>query len=101
MSTKDKVIIENVSRRVHIIAGKPLAPTEAAEFPRSVMENGGVAIAFDSLELKEGEEVKAPIATQEEAEKEMENRAKARAGRAPTASHDSNGAPAAKVNAGK
>lgn len=97
----ESVIIENVSRRTHIIEGRFLAPTQAAEFPKSVLENGGVKIAFDALELKEGEEVKDPITNEEDAAKELERRAKERAGRNPAASHDTNGAPAAKVNAGK
>ncbi|UJH95976.1 hypothetical protein [Pantoea phage Nafs113] len=99
---QETIIIENVSRRLHIIAGVYLAPTQAQSFPAEVLNNGGVKIAFDLNELKLGEEIKEPITDEKEAEKELERRAAERAGKGgQIAKTDASGAPAAKVNAGK
>lgn len=101
MAAKKTVFIENISRRLHVIGDVKLAPTQALEFPEEVLENGGVALAFDMNELKVVEEPKDPITTEDGAEKELARRSAEKAGKVSTEKTDSNGAPAPKVNAGK
>lgn len=101
-NTKKTVILENISRRLHVIGGVNLAPTMAAEFPEDVLQQGGVKMAMDLNELKIATETKDPITTEEDAQKELERRSSERAGKGTQASQQTtNGAPAAKVNAGK
>lgn len=101
MAAKKTVIIENISRRLHVIGDIKLAPTQALAFPAEVMEMGGVKIAFDLNELKLGEETKDPITDEDAAKKELQRRSDAQAGKNTGATKTSNGAPAPKVNAGE
>ncbi len=102
MTAKKTVILENISRRLHVIAEVNLAPTMAAEFPEEVLKHGGVKLAMELNELKIADEVKDPITSEEEAEKELKRREDERAGKGTTASQKTAaGAPAPKVNAGK
>jgi hypothetical protein len=100
MAVKKTIFIENISRRLHVINETKLAPTQALEFPEDVLENGGVALAFELNELKLVDEIKDPITTEDGAQDELDRRSAEKAGKT-TAKTDSNGAPAAKVNAGK